>query len=261
MIDEQTIDFGNGVFGVLTRPEQPMQRPVVLLLNAGFIHRVGPFRLHVDLARELAALGFAVVRVDEPGVGDAPPKRDPDTVGAIARALDQLEVMLGVDTFVVGGLCSAADIGWKLALADKRVRGLLLLDPLARRGLWFRIGQLRMLAARGTSAVPTVWRKLTRQHNPGDDPNLRDWPAAPQERADLAELTRRGVEVFALYSGGAAAYFTHRAQFAATFGSLAQHPRVHFEHWPDCDHLFMRAQDRTRLRRAICAWCTQAFAG
>ena len=84
MIEETPLDLGHGLTGVLTRPAQPTRRPLWVLLNAGFIPRSGPFRMHVDLARALAAQGFAVLRVDQPGVGDAPPKRG-DDVAVIMR--------------------------------------------------------------------------------------------------------------------------------------------------------------------------------
>lgn len=261
MIEEAPIDLGHGLTGVLTRPARPTQRPLWILLNAGFIPRTGPFRMHVDLARGLAADGFPVLRVDQPGVGDAPPKRG-DDVAVIARGFDRLAALLGANRFVVGGLCSAADQGWKVALADERVCGVLLLDPYAHRGAWFRVGQLQLLFGRGTAALRTLLGRLGRRKRAAaiDDGNMRDWPALAAARAEFARLVAREVDVFALYTGGAAAYFTHRAQFAATFGNSAAAPCVQFRHWPDCDHMFMRVQDRDRLLQAIRDWGSRVFA-
>src|SRR3954447_26582491 len=59
--------------GIFSHPEAsavPAARPAVVLLNAGVLHRVGPHRLHVQLARRLAALGFASLRLDLGGIGD-----------------------------------------------------------------------------------------------------------------------------------------------------------------------------------------------
>lgn len=255
MIEETPLDLGHGLTGVLTRPAQPTRRPLWVLLNAGFIPRAGPFRMHVDLARALAAQGFAVLRVDQPGVGDAPPKRG-DDVAVVVRGFDRLGELVGAERFVIGGLCSAADQGWKIALADERVCGLLLLDPYAHRGAWFRIGQLQLLFGRGASALKTLLGRFTRRKRAPaiGDGNMRDWPALAAARVELGRLVAREVGVFALYTGGAAAYFTHRAQFAATFGAPAAAACVHFEYWPDCDHMFMRVQDRARLLQAIGDW-------
>ena len=61
---------------VVTDPEPGAgapQAPAVLWLSAGFLHRVGPNRLYVTMARRLAALGFTSVRFDFSGIGDSPP--------------------------------------------------------------------------------------------------------------------------------------------------------------------------------------------
>src|SRR5205085_6183975 len=58
------------LFGVLTEPGEKRDLPAVILLNAGSIHRVGPSRLYVRIARELAQDGFASLRLDHEGLGD-----------------------------------------------------------------------------------------------------------------------------------------------------------------------------------------------
>lgn len=256
---EQTMELGGGLFGVLTLPAQDRpERAVVVLLNAGLIHRVGPFRLHVQLARALAQSGHAVLRFDLPGIGDAPLLADLDAQGAATRALDALQQHFGERGFVVGGICSAADLGWKLAQADRRVRGLLLLDGFAERGFWFRVGQLRLLLQRPLRSWPGMLRRRAQTAGAITDDDLRDWPPAGAAQAQLRQMLERGVRVFALYTGGVAAYFLHPRQFAATFGAAARHPGLTFEYWPDCDHLFMDGGDRERLLQAVRTWCAQA---
>lgn len=255
---EQTMDLGGGLFGVLTLPAQDRpERAVIVLLNAGLIHRVGPFRLHVQLARTLAQAGHAVLRFDLPGIGDAPLLADTDAQAAATRALDALQERLGERGFVVGGICSAADLGWKVALADRRVRGLLLLDGFAARGAWYRFGQLRLLLRRPLRSWPGMLRRRAQAAAAITDDDLRDWPAAAAAPAQLAEMLARGVRVFALYTGGVAGYFLHPRQFAATFGDAARHPGLSFEYWADCDHLFMDVRDRERLLQALRAWCAR----
>jgi alpha/beta superfamily hydrolase len=59
--------------GIITDPpeaERDPQRPAIVCLNAGIIHRVGPHRLYVKMARTLAAMGFVVLRFDFSGIGD-----------------------------------------------------------------------------------------------------------------------------------------------------------------------------------------------
>lgn len=54
---EQALRFGpeKKLIGILNCPERfEKDFPTALILNAGIVHRVGPFRIHVDLARALA---------------------------------------------------------------------------------------------------------------------------------------------------------------------------------------------------------------
>ncbi len=255
---EQTMDLGGGLFGVLTLPAQERSDgAIVVLLNAGLIHRVGPFRLHVQLARSLAQAGHAVLRFDLPGIGDAPLLAGTDAPGAVTRALDALQARFGDRGFVVGGICSAADLGWKVALADRRVRGLLLLDGFAARGWWFRVGQLRLLLQRPLRSWPGMLRRRAQAAAVVTDDDLRDWPEPAAASSQLREMLARGVRVFALYTGGVAGYFLHPRQFAASFGAAARHAALDFEYWPDCDHLFMHRDDRERLLQAVRAWCAR----
>ena len=63
----------------------PIARASIVLCNPGWTKRIGPGRLHVDLARYWASLGFTVVRVDLGGVGDSIGVADADREPA-ARA-------------------------------------------------------------------------------------------------------------------------------------------------------------------------------
>ncbi|MEO8459071.1 MAG: alpha/beta fold hydrolase [Dokdonella sp.] len=269
-IAEHAITFGDGLFGFLTRPPHNVAagsepRPTVLLLNAGLIHRSGPFRLHTHLARELAKAGHAVLRFDLPGVGDAAFDHERAQSQIVVRIMDRLQRVVGSSGFIVGGICSAADLGWRVAVADQRVRGVILLDGVARKGFWFHVGQAQLFLRRS----PRRWfGMLARRIAPAktqlaaraSDDDLREWPTIGHERDELAQLVARGTRVLALYTGGVATYFLHRRQFLASFGSAAQHPNVQFDFWPECDHLFMAAGDRVRLRRHIGNWCIREFA-
>lgn len=264
MAPESSFTIDAGGIGVLH--EAPAGATVcVVLLNAGAMHRVGPFRLYVALARDLVQRGFPVLRLDQPGVGDAIGSAAQSPVELVCQALDRLQAATGCSRFVVGGICSAADLGWRLALRDPRVAGLLLFDPLARRAHpAYRLGQLGLLWRRGPSAWAAALRRLWRRRDAdaggvADDSQLRDWPAPGQEAGELARMVGRGVEVFALYTGGAAKYMTHRWQFLHGFGAAARDPRVQFQHWSECDHLFYRPADRERLRAAVCDWVGRRF--
>jgi pimeloyl-ACP methyl ester carboxylesterase/alpha/beta superfamily hydrolase len=117
-IRESIVRFGDGLFGILSEPEQPTG-PAILLNNSGSTHHVGPNRLYVAMARALARTGFRVFRYDLPGLGDsviADPAREndsylPETTAIIAAAMDALQA----DSFVCMGLCSGAHASFHAA--------------------------------------------------------------------------------------------------------------------------------------------------
>ena len=77
-MSERVVEFGDGVqlSGVVTEPSGPARSTGVLLLGAGLLHRVGPARLHVELARALAAAGLPVLRFDYSGIGESEVRAD-----------------------------------------------------------------------------------------------------------------------------------------------------------------------------------------
>ncbi|HEY2743923.1 MAG TPA: alpha/beta hydrolase [Polyangia bacterium] len=138
--NEAPLSFGDGgrLFGILTRAETPAdERPAIVLLSAGTVHRIGPHRLYVMLARRWARLGFAVMRMDLSGIGDSLATAGasenlcyPD--GAIAEvrtAMSALERGGVARRFILGGLCSGGDLTFQTALADARVVGALIMNP------------------------------------------------------------------------------------------------------------------------------------
>ncbi len=64
---------GARIFGILSQSASgATPSRIVLLLNSGAQRRSGPGRLYVLMARRLAANGAAVLRIDQPGLGDSP---------------------------------------------------------------------------------------------------------------------------------------------------------------------------------------------
>ena len=74
-IRETPLTFGGQqrLFGVLSEPDRPVppDRPAVCLLNVGANPHVGPQRMNVDLARELASAGYLAFRFDAAGLGES----------------------------------------------------------------------------------------------------------------------------------------------------------------------------------------------
>ena len=261
---ETIVQFGpeGRLVGLLTGPERA-SGPTLVLPSAGLLPRSGPFRLHVELARRLAAHGVRTFRFDVPGVGESPRIPGWDARRAVLAAIDHLAARHGCQRFVVGGLCSAADVGWKVALEDSRVDGLLMLDGVSFTGPWFHLARIVEVFRRPPRTWPGVVRRLLARRAAGgpklDMGAYREWPGRAEVRRDFAALVARDVRSLWIFTGGHAACFAHPRQFGWSLGPAARDPRVVMHHWPDCSHTFYLRGHRDRLLGVIDAWMTRDF--
>jgi pimeloyl-ACP methyl ester carboxylesterase len=137
---EQATLFGatQSLVGVITEPAGPMEDSTrgglaAILLNPGIVHRVGPGRVYVKIARRLAAIGFSALRFDFSGIGDSPVRHDtlPFAKSAIAETQDAMEFLQrtkGIESFVLLGGCSGAWAAFETARCDQRVIGTVLIN-------------------------------------------------------------------------------------------------------------------------------------
>ncbi|MFO1428940.1 MAG: hydrolase 1, exosortase A system-associated [Candidatus Competibacteraceae bacterium] len=125
---------GAGLVGIL-HPGSDRAARGVLIVVGGPQYRVGSHRQFLLLARDLAAAGIPVLRFDYRGMGDAGGEavdfehcRDD-----IAAAVDAfLARCPGLREVVIWGLCDAASAALFYAWRDRRVKGLVLLNPWVR---------------------------------------------------------------------------------------------------------------------------------
>ncbi|MCH8150365.1 MAG: alpha/beta fold hydrolase, partial [Planctomycetes bacterium] len=125
----------NALVGIRSDPVDVSgpDRPAVVLLNAGLVHRVGPNRVHVKLSRRLAAAGHVVLRFDLSGLGDSPTRTDAVPFAEYAiqetrQALDYLEDTSKMRRIVLIGICSGADVAFSTAAVDSRVVGVVMIN-------------------------------------------------------------------------------------------------------------------------------------
>lgn len=180
IIEEQLCRFGEDkhLFGVLSRVTNATNYPAIIFFNAGAVHHVGPNRLYVTLARNLAALGFACFRFDLEGIGDSVHRavmaREnhpyPDTAVVDAQAaLDYLRGEFGYTRFIALGLCSGAHTAFHTGLAVEQdaITELILINPLTF--YWMEGMSLETtrqfqdaLHYKKSARNPGSWRKLIR---------------------------------------------------------------------------------------------------
>jgi pimeloyl-ACP methyl ester carboxylesterase len=135
---ERAALFGEtrSLVGIVTDPpdgEGSWAGPAVILLNPGIVHRVGPGRVYVKIARALAEIGFVVLRFDFSGIGDSGVRRDhlpfeKSAVQEAQNAMDWLTATRGIKQFLLLGGCSGARIALQTACSDSRVAGAVLMN-------------------------------------------------------------------------------------------------------------------------------------
>jgi hypothetical protein len=248
----------------------------VIILNAGVLHRVGPHRLHVQLARRLAGLGLPGLRLDLGGIGDSIASSDAmsfrDSAVADTRvAMTGLTEAVGAQRFVLFGVCSGADNSLATALVDDRVAGIVLVDPPVYPTRRSQLRNLRARAAKSGSArellrtgLDVAARELRRAaarfgRYPIDAPpgEGRELPPVTVFGDQLAELAARGVAIFAVYSGIHGARYNHRDQIFELFPELRG--RIDHAYFPSANHTFTELAAQAELLDAVTGWVTRRF--
>ena len=273
---EKAFLFGDtkSLVGVLTDPSADAKRreaPAVIFLNAGLVHRIGPNRLYVNLARAMAASGFTAFRFDLSGIGDSRARRDQLRLGERAlveaqAAMDSINKSRGIDKFVLVGLCSGADDAIRIASQDSRVVGMVLIDGYSAvsRGFYLHSYGRRLLSFRswidlltGRSFVWTLLKqRLGATEAAADAAPSQDWDFLPKEEmlSSVSSLVARGARLLFVYSGGSPALYNYGKDLKAEFAQLAADGRVQVQVFENSDHIFTRLAHQRLLSETIQQW-------
>ncbi len=282
-MEETAVLFGDAdtLVGILTQPSGRCCRPglpAVVILNAGFIHRVGPNRIYVKLARDIAGLGLSALRFDFTGIGDSDSRGDnmpfeQSAVRETRQAMDYLESRHGIHEFILAGICSGANVALRTACHDGRVVGLAaingtfmdtvqsqclrehlengirrryyrkyLLDP----GRWWKLLTGRTHLRHVVGFVASGMRKLV--------------PRRPRARrqvdlsADCRLALDRGVRVLLVYSEGSSAWDAFHLTLEPGLRPWRTPEKVRIETVKDVDHVFTSLWSQELLIDLIHQW-------
>jgi uncharacterized protein len=136
--EEHPLVFACGddaLVGIVAVPSANRLPIGVLVVVGGPQYRVGSHRQFVLLSRALADRGISCLRFDYRGMGDTPgEQRSFASIDAdIRAAIDAFERQVpGLRGIVLWGLCDGASAACFYARHDKRVAGLVLLNPWVR---------------------------------------------------------------------------------------------------------------------------------
>ncbi|MGH7468363.1 MAG: hypothetical protein ACRENP_10295 [Longimicrobiales bacterium] len=277
-VRERAIRFGKStsLIGVLSEPPAGTERqPVgVVFLNSGILHHVGACRIHVRLARKLAAAGFCSIRFDLSGIGDSEARKDSLSFEQSAQlevqeALDHLAASKKLQHFLLVGLCSGADMAFLVSQNDARVVGLCQLDGYAYRTPGYFLRYYAPKVFRLKPWLNLIRRKLgqasSTANGKGPEPGAdyvrpeyrRRFPPKETVEAGLRTLTARGVDLLYLFSAGQGDHYNHRRQYERSFRNVDFGGRIQVEYYGDADHLFSALRHQEQVDQVIPQWAAR----
>lgn len=276
---EKVHTFGKhrNLAGIITEPAnhpRNEQLPVFIILNAGLIHHVGPFRLNVTLARKIASIGCIACRFDLSGIGDSGPSPDnhsywKQTVNDIQEVMDFIAAKHGAKEFILIGACSGADNAHRTAIADKRVIGAVFVDGYSFPTLRYylkRYGRSALSVRKwGNLLYQFIARRLTRASKAKESGDLPDgidyteFPPKENVRRELQALIDRQVKLLYFYTGGFSEYYNYKDQFSDMFSGLVRREHVKVYFLPEADHTLILQRDRQQFVDAVSQWAQDHF--
>jgi alpha/beta superfamily hydrolase len=287
---EEAVLFGKigSLVGILTDPPVTaghMDLPAIVLLNAGIVHRVGPNRLSVNIARTLATMGFVVFRFDFSGIGDSEVRGDhlpfrKSSLREVQEAMNYLHAARDSERFILMGLCSGARISFRTACCDPRVVGAVLINSMGHlhdesdeqlsafirnRALarhYWRIAFSSSFSAKnwlkaisGKVDYRRVIRLMT-GFRPGTllSRKRRASITANEVVTDLHLLAERGAHILHIYSEGDEGLDYLQVMLGDEMKRWIESGRIAVELIPGTNHVFTLQWDQEHLLRVIQNW-------
>ena len=263
---------GESLVGLLARPSDRMAPHGVLMVVGGPQYRVGSHRQFLLLSRHLAAAGFPVMRFDYRGMGDSTGEhRDFEAIqDDLQAALDVFfRDVPQIRTVTLWGLCDAASANLFFAPGDRRITGLVLLNPwvrtpqgeararvkhyyverLASRDFWHKIfsGHFHFLSSlRSFCGAITGMRK----------PSPTGVAALPLPDRMLASLEQFSGRVLLILSGRdlTAQEFSDTVSASPRWQAALARPDCTQHRLEEADHTFSRKEWRDQVARWTTEW-------
>lgn len=258
-VAERSVRIGRSqIYGVLDEPVAPgptgdpagAGAPWLVLVNVAAEHHIGPGRRWVEWARQWAALGYRVVRIDLSGIGDSPTHEGqledepfaPEWIDDLRQVVRELRAD-GAPVAVLG-LCSGAYSGFEVALWERveavfavnprltlypAAKGTPVYTPIRRAGI-VPAAPIAALARRHRILAGGLWR-IYRQ--------VAVWHGPFRV---LRSVVRRGTAVHVSACRDDAQHFTEVLFWRPFLARLRRDPRFHFEQDEVFDHSLLSRQ-------------------
>lgn len=282
---ERPVRFGEDqhLVGVITeagRENPGAGSTAAIILNAGILHRIGPNRLHTQLARRLAGAGFDVLRFDLSRLGDSDVRKqalayDESNLRDVQEAMRLMSRSGSIRRFILMGICSGADIAIRVAQQDPRVAGALVIEGynfttpgyhldyfvrrLVRPGTWVKLFQ-------GKLGIANILKTLVQMIRPKISEDMESesqqvWQLPPTEKiiSALRSVLNRGTNLCFVYAEGSPAHFIYRSRIQKGIRDLVAQQKMQVISFEGTDHTFTPLSQQKMLVDAVCRWCRSNF--
>jgi pimeloyl-ACP methyl ester carboxylesterase len=279
-ISEKAVSLGQqkAMVGIVTQPvaaELRGDRPAILILNTGIIHRVGHNRMYVNLSRALAQAGYVVLRFDLSGIGDSESRADglgplDAALADIRDAIDGLERARQAERVIICGLCSGADHAVLYGYTDPRVVGLVLMDPSVppTARYYFAYIRRRLMRLRSwtnfASGRGVLARRLLERLAVALGLKLRPRTPSFSDRKVRSYLERvyrdsiaLGIQFLAVFTAVEDSRQNYSEQLFDAFPSVSFGDQLRLEFFEEAGHTFMFESERVRLTQVIFDWLSR----
>jgi alpha-beta hydrolase superfamily lysophospholipase len=278
------------LFGIVTESAQPARpvRDVVVLLNSGTIHHIGPSRLYVAIARACAARDVAAIRLDLSGVGDSglrPGEQENSPYADSARIDVRQAVEFAARRFPEArvhliGLCSGAYHGLKAAVAGKGLRSIVVVNPLTffwKPGMSLEYADFQVTSetnryARSAGSIAS-WLKLLRgqvnvltagrvfwkrfqgraRNSLRELARLCGFKLPDDLAAELGSVARQQTEIYFVFSATDPGHSLLLEQGGRIVGKLVREQQLRVSIVQGADHTFTSHWNREQLLQLLMA--------
>lgn len=282
-IEETVVSPGAGMFGILSEPVGGKTERGLIVLNAGAIRHVGANRFDVTFARQLAAEGMSVLRVDLSGLGDSPARAGqmenevfgPHSIEDVGICVDWMRAR-GVRELTAGGLCAGASHALSAVLAGQPIDAACLVNcPVFAPKAGFRPSEdqrFKDIAHYNKSVKSTrSWRKLLSgnvdlrriarvaiwkvvlegKHVAGEAARRIGVPMPHDLSRRFTALARRGVRLHFLYSGDDPGLVRLAVEAGSSVPKLCRAGQFSMQVFSGANHIFTQRWAQASLRQAL----------
>jgi pimeloyl-ACP methyl ester carboxylesterase len=247
-------------------------KPAVIFLNSGLLHRVGPFRLNVDMSRKLGLSGYYTIRFDVSGIGDSLIHKDSINYAErikndVIEVIDFFQEKTGINQFILIGLCAGAENAHAVAVEDKRVSGIVMIDGFTYPTLFYYLVDYIPYFLNYLRLTRSIIKRVKRtkrlfekqcEIDVTSHVFVRTFPPRKKIAGELEEMARRGLFILNIYSGKIAGY-NYASQYKTMFRDVNFRGRMKLVFYKDADHTFSSISERKKMMDCIFDWLNETF--